>query len=113
VVAGPIRLLALPRLTRRGSGGKDRWKSGIGPAGSDRNELLPLNLQVQGSWPSRCGSCQSGASPGTKKILVPTCSVICGTTPVDVKQNSGRKTERLVEKAKLAGEKQEKTGKKP
>jgi hypothetical protein len=45
--------------------------------------------------------------------LVPTCSVICGTTPVDVKQNPGPKAKCLVKKAKLAGEKQEKTGKKP
>jgi hypothetical protein len=49
----------------------------------------------------------------SKKNLVPTCSVICGTTAVDVKQNSGLKTKCRVEKAKLARERQEKTGKKP
>src|SRR4029079_13766487 len=47
-VAAPSRLPALPHLTRHGSAGKDRWWYGIGPAGSDRNELLPLNLLVQG-----------------------------------------------------------------
>jgi hypothetical protein len=47
------------------------------------------------------------------KQLVPTCRVICGTTPVDVKINCGLKTKCRVGKAKLAGENQEKTGKKP
>jgi hypothetical protein len=60
---------------------------------------------------------QSGASPGTKKEstknFVPTCSVICGTTPVDVKNIPGSNTKQVMEKAKLAGEKPEKTGKKP
>jgi hypothetical protein len=85
---------------------------GIEPAGSDRSGQLPLNLQEQGWWPSKVGSCQSGASPGTN-VPVPTCSVICGTTAVDVKKNSGSNTTYLVKKAKLAGEKTEKTGKKP
>jgi hypothetical protein len=48
-----------------------------------------------------------------KKIFVPTCSVICGTTPVDVKNIPGSNTKQIVGKAKLAGEKPEKTGKKP
>jgi hypothetical protein len=60
---------------------------------------------------------QSGASPGTKnatqKTFVPTCSVICGTTPVDVKNIPGSNTKQIVGKAKLTGEKPEKTGKKP
>jgi hypothetical protein len=47
------------------------------------------------------------------KYLVPTCSVICGTTPVDVKNNPGSNTKPITTKAKLAGEKTEKTGKKP
>jgi hypothetical protein len=63
------------------------------------------------------GVARAGASPGTKKRkarnLVPTCRVICGTTPVDVKINCGLKAKWLMRKAKLAGEKQEKTGKKP
>jgi hypothetical protein len=50
---------------------------------------------------------------GNQNILVPTCSVICGTTPVDVKQILARKAKYLIKKAKLAGEKPEKTGKKP
>jgi hypothetical protein len=50
---------------------------------------------------------------GTKKIFVPTCSVICGTTPVDVKNIPGSNTKQVVTKAKPAGEKPEKTGKKP
>jgi hypothetical protein len=49
---------------------------------------------------------------GNQNILVPTCSVICGTTPVDVKQILARKAKYLIKKAKLAGEKPEKTGKK-
>jgi hypothetical protein len=60
---------------------------------------------------------QSGALPGTKRIreknFVPTCSVICGTTPVDVKNIPGSNTKQVVRKTKLAGEKPEKTGKKP
>src|SRR5882762_2553876 len=48
-----------------------------------------------------------------KKIFVPTCSVICGTTPVDVKNNSGSNTKHLGLKARLAGEKTEKTGTNP
>jgi hypothetical protein len=48
-----------------------------------------------------------------EKNLVPTCTAICGTTPVDVKNNSGSNREHVTEKAKLAGEKTEKTGKKP
>jgi hypothetical protein len=56
---------------------------------------------------------ERGHSPGTAKSLVPTCSVICGTTPVDVKNIPGSNTEHVVGKAKLAGEKPEKTGKKP
>jgi hypothetical protein len=48
-----------------------------------------------------------------QKHLVPTCSVICGTTPVHVKQILGLKAKYLVGKTKLAGEKPEKTGMKP
>jgi hypothetical protein len=59
------------------------------------------------------GVARAGASPGTENILIPTCSVICGTTPVDVKQILVSKPEYLVGKAKLAGEKPEKTGTKP
>jgi hypothetical protein len=58
------------------------------------------------------GAARAGASPGTN-VPVPTCSVICGTTAVDVKKNSGSNTTYLVKKAKSAGEKTEKTGKKP
>jgi hypothetical protein len=47
-VAEPLQFLAPLRLKKRDSGGKDRWKYEIGPAGSDHNERLPLNLQVQG-----------------------------------------------------------------
>ncbi|HMH05055.1 MAG TPA: hypothetical protein VK579_00095, partial [Terriglobales bacterium] len=90
----------------------------IGPAGSDRNERLPLNLQVQGLWPSRFGSGPERGllqerKNGKKKNLVPTCSAICGTTPVDVKNNSGSNTKHPGVKAKLAGENTEKTGTKP
>ena len=62
------------------------------------------------------GVARAGASPGTKKRkarnLVPTCRVICGTTPVDVKINCGLKTKCLVRNPKPAGENPEKTGKK-
>jgi hypothetical protein len=44
---------------------------------------------------------------------VPNLQRNLGTTPVRVKQNLGLNTKYLVEKAKLAGENQEKTGKKP
>jgi hypothetical protein len=58
------------------------------------------------------GVARAGASPGTQKELVPTCRVICGTTPVDVKINCGLKTKCLVRNPKPAGENPEKTGKK-
>jgi hypothetical protein len=48
-----------------------------------------------------------------QKNFVPTCTAICGTTPVDVKNNPGSNTKHCGAKAKLAGEKTEKTGKKP
>jgi hypothetical protein len=44
---------------------------------------------------------------------VPTCSVICGTTPVDVKDILGLNTKYLIQKPKPTGENREKTGKKP
>jgi hypothetical protein len=58
------------------------------------------------------GVARAGASPGTHIETVPTCRVICGTTPVDVKINCGLKTKCLVRNPKPAGEKPEKTGKK-
>jgi hypothetical protein len=48
-----------------------------------------------------------------QKNFVPTCTAICGTTPVDVKNNPGSNTKHFQLKPKLAGEKTEKTGTKP
>ena len=45
--AGPKLLRARLHLTMRGNDGKDHWWYGIEPAGSDHNELLPLNLPGQ------------------------------------------------------------------
>jgi hypothetical protein len=45
---------------KHGSGGKDRYWYEIEPAGSDRNERLPWNLQGQEWWPSKVWEGQSG-----------------------------------------------------
>jgi hypothetical protein len=59
------------------------------------------------------GVARAEAIPEAPFAVHPTCSVICGIIPVDVKENVGQKSKYIVVNPKLARENQEKTGNKP
>jgi len=76
-----------------------------------------FNCAVQSPW-KRTASAVPSIRPRLGALApevreVPTCSVICGTTPVDVKDILGLNTKHHIKKPKPTGENREKTGKKP